>query len=85
MDLFGSEAFVEARDGIVSFVKTLEQESCLKVDVLITAGNHDRLTEEKDYSSEDFMMFLFADSLQNHLRCAVHALAPVANLVIENM
>jgi predicted phosphodiesterase len=85
MDLFGSEAFVEARDGIVSLVKTLEQESCLKVDVLITAGNHDRLTEEKDYSSEDFMMFLFADSLQNHLRCAVHALAPVANLLIENM
>lgn len=88
MEMFTQEAFLEARSLLVSFIKAIREFSAFEgnISLLLTAGNHDRLTEEKEYSSEDFMMFMFADSIQHHLPdVEVHALAPICTLVVNSV
>lgn len=88
MDAFGQDAFEEARALIIATIDTVIDLTDFqgKVHLFLTAGNHDRLTEEKEYSSEDFMMFMFADSLACHMPdVSVNALTPIGTLLVEGV
>lgn len=87
MDLIGKDAFEEAKNLVVSQAKAI-QEECLgvkEIQILLTGGNHDRLTEEKEYSSEDFMMYMFGSVVAALLpECKVRVLPPVASVVVHS-
>lgn len=86
MDLIGKEAFAEAKNLVINQALDIIREVLHMVDIeiLLTGGNHDRLTEEKEYSSEDFMMYMFGDSIKSTLpSCDVRVLPPVASVEVH--
>jgi predicted phosphodiesterase len=85
MDLIGKDSYVFARDLITSLMIELRASTLGKVTLLLTGGNHDRLTEEKEYSSEDFMIYLLGDAIASRLSdVAVCVLPPIASVPIGN-
>lgn len=85
MDMIGKEAYIFARDLITSLMIDLRASTLGKVTLLLTGGNHDRLTEEKEYSSEDFMIYLLGDAIASRLSdVAVCVLPPIASVAIGN-
>lgn len=83
MDLIGKDAYVFARDLITSSMIDLRASTTGNVSLLITGGNHDRLTEEKEYSSEDFMVYMLADAIAQRLEeVSVSVLPPIASVTL---
>ncbi len=89
MDLIGREAYLEARSIMVSMCRELrEAYPDIEISLLLTGGNHDRLTEEKEYSSEDFMIYILGDAVGAHLKeqnVKVYVLPPVSSVQIADV
>jgi len=66
MDVHGLRQYTECRDMIVGFLASLSNLG-VDIDVWFVAGNHDRMTEEKEYDSEQIMTYLLMESVAKTL------------------